>query len=602
MCKKVFVLFLASCIFFSNTSFLFAKGGFFVLDGPPNGVGGVTGGTVEMDWRDFEPTKGNYQWQLIDDPSATFVPWKAYWKHYECRQSGKSTEECNQSGISSINPRPVPAASLHSVSGTTMRFKLRITDGGMPLWLFGGTGHKEKALGLGINGTLPNLTGGKICGCTDYCYMPNQPVCHGVEDIVHATTLPLHPSREDNAHPIWWNTKFQEELQTTLLALGNHIESNSDLKSHIEFVEASVGNFGEMILYGKTETFWAKCNNSPNYQLFYGDHNVCECHDHEVSQNLCPSSALGTPNYFCTYNYKNNPDNFPSGVKKWMGAGYTNKRYFDAVMNILGFYIEAFPTLPIALSVGTGLYPGNPEIYNTDCSIKEKDDQGYYYHMTRNVLPAAMAKWGSRIYLKFAGFGIGGGYADGFTQYCRDTHITRCIYESFGGITQWSNWSAWSTEASPGHTNNHTLEGAFIGGANNGAYIIMMWYADFMAINNLDPANKVNLFNAFKNAAPYLIANGAISLTPPPPLPTLTLPPPTPTPTVNITLTKGWNRIRWLPTYPDRQSSTIPAGCRRISSKILNFWNSYQKNYGGENLHFANNQKLSIFCTQSVGW
>lgn len=589
--KKLIIIFLI--YFFLQSSLLpvFARGGFFILDGGPvGGAGGITGGTAMLDWRDFEPTKGNYQWQLIEDRNARFAPWKAYWERNVCLQSHTPTW-CDQNNRRA-DPQPVPAAALFSPSGTTMRFKLRVTDGAMPLWLFGGRGAKEDVLdGDSGNGTLPNLTGGKICGCTTYCYVAGQPECHGDEDIVHATTLPLYPEKEDNAHPVWWNLDFQQELRTTLLAIGERIESNPTLKSHIEFVEASVGNFGEMILYGNQETFWSYCDNAPNASLVINGHNVCTCHDDDVVNHRCNASQVGT-NVFCTYSYKSNPQHFTDGVKKWLGAGYTNRKYYEAVMNILGFYVESFPGIPIALSTGTGLYPGPPKIYDVNCQPKDKDDEDYYYVMTRNVLGEAMSRWGSKMYLKFAGFPRG--LAQGFREYC--PHITRCVYESVGGITGWSGWPWYRSGTTI--SDHGILENIFISGANNGAYIIMMWDGDFDAINyNSDGINRTDLVNAFSHAAPYLFANGAISPTPPPPIPTAT-----PTPGITLEFKKGWNTVSWLASLPnDKRPSSLSSECR-LMSRDSSFWKPFVKTYGGDDGLFVADRRYPIWCRDTVSW
>ncbi len=49
------------------------KGGFFILDYGPSGQNYVTGGTALIDWRDFEPVEGQYNWNLSTDPNGRFV-------------------------------------------------------------------------------------------------------------------------------------------------------------------------------------------------------------------------------------------------------------------------------------------------------------------------------------------------------------------------------------------------------------------------------------------------------------------------------------------------------------------------------------------------
>lgn len=561
-----------------------AKGGFFVLDGGSNGRDGVTGGSVVVDWRDFEPEEGNYQWDLIDNPTGLFVPWIAYWKTHMCQMGSKDVGDCTKINTA---PQRTPGQFLFGSSGaTTVRFKLRVTEGALPLWIFGGEGEKEKALGLGPNhdGKIPNSTGGTICACINYCYMPGEPQCHPDTDIALASAYPLYPSKEDNAHPVWWNPIFQQKLHTTLLALGRRIESNPEITRNIEFVEASVGNFGEMILYGKSETGWAFCNNKPDFHTY--EDCVCKA-DRNLNKNKqsCPASMVGK-NYFCTYDYVTT--HIPDGVRKWLESGYTNKKYYDAVMNILGFYVESFKKLPIALSEGTGLYAGDPYIYRSDCSTIAVDDQDHYpYVMSKKVIPDALAKWGSKIYLKFAGFGAGGGHGGGFRDYCPNK--TRCIYESYGGIANWPGW--------PWGGDHSQLEQIFQYGVDDKAYIIMMWYADWRVITLQYPT----LEQAFKDIAPKLKANGAILPTPPTDYASVT---PTPSPIASsLYLATGKNKITWQQSYPANSTFlSLPNECSSSGRLQGNYWQSFRKLFGGFLGTFLSGDYLSIHCASIASW
>ena len=325
------------------------KGGFYNLFGGPGGEEYITGGTAYLDWRDFEPEEGVYRWELLKNPDARFISWLGV---FEGRLKGYTPY-----------PGPVPARFVHDayMSGKKVRLKLRVTEGALPLWLYGG----EDAQGV------RSSSYGTICACKTYAQAWSKTVdCNPQSDIVIAITYPLYPEKEDNAEPVWWNPIFQEKMKKVLKVIGQFVENDPVYSSAVEFVEASVGSYGEMILYGKSDTFLF---DTINHRLF-------------------------------------------------RGAGYTNARYSEAVQKVIGFYMEAFPSFPIALSIGSGLYSG------------PYDDGSGITSVPAEVIPKVMARYGSKVYLKFAGFG--GNRADHtFKNYCPDK--TRCIYETFGSIAQW---------------------------------------------------------------------------------------------------------------------------------------------------------------------
>ncbi len=93
-----------------------------------------------------------------------------------------------------IDPGRTPGVFLHGLpAGNTMRLKLRVTEGAVPLWLYGGQG---------INGKSSSSYG-SICAYETYAEVyANDPKCNPQKDIVMAITYPLYLSKEDNAKPI----------------------------------------------------------------------------------------------------------------------------------------------------------------------------------------------------------------------------------------------------------------------------------------------------------------------------------------------------------------------------------------------------------------
>ena len=525
--KKFIIFLLAFNLTFSLSSIpvsaVTQRGGFFNLEGGPTNWGG---GAVRIDWRDLEMQEGQFNWQILTDPSATFVSWKQHFDRTLCENEGGN----NCAALT--NPMRTPGVFLHdaAAAGKTMRLKLRITEGAMPLWIFGGQGRMEASLHLGPNGDgkLANATGGTLCAFTDYEWRQPNPDCHANTDIAIAFTYPLYPTKEDNAEPVWWNPIFQEKLRIVLTKLAETIQSDPQLSASVEFIEASVGNYGEMILYGKSETGWASCNNNDSSS-------ACICDQAKIDAHICTQDHLGDNICKCDYKLAH----IPTGVKLWLASGYSNRKYITAIMNILGIYEDTSNNLPIALSFGAGLYGGDAEIYSNGVP-QENDAEGYPYNPERYVIPKAVDNWGSRLYLKFAGFGGNGSWypEQDFRNYC--PHRTRCIWESYGSICSWA-WNGvpfpfYNVNTEPYSKGTQALVDIFTRGANAGAYIIMMWPADWRAISNARIcgdalANLTNtqvaeighLVEAFDRTAPLLWANGDINPTPP-------LPTPTPTP------------------------------------------------------------------------
>ncbi len=386
-----------------------AKGGFYILDWGPMGKDYVSGGTALIDWRDFEPEEGVYRWELLKNPQATYIPWLEV---FNARLRNRE-----------VRIQQVPAQAVYSAhsAGKRIRLKLRVTEGAMPLWLYGGED---------VNGKNPKSYG-TTCGYPTYQEAwAGTPRCNAATDIVIAITMPLYPTKEDNAQPVWRNPIFQEKMKRVLKAIGDFVEKDPVYSSTVEFVEASVGSYGEMILYGKSDTF-----------------------------------------KFDTINQR-----------MFRAAGYTNARYSEAVQKLIAAYMEVFPSFPIALSLGSGLYSG------------PYDDGSGVNSVPADVVPKVMSKYGSRIYLKFAGFG--GNRADHtFRDYCPDKN--RCISESFGGISQWvidGYEFPFFCHAEKKRTSNCQVETPAIGADRlkkvlnyavaDKAYIVMMWYFDWRAIGD----------------------------------------------------------------------------------------------------------------------
>lgn len=399
-------------------------GGFYYLDNwdAPGGPNYMTGGTVLLDWRDFEPIEGQYRWDLLTNHNGTYISWLDI---FHKKLSGQA-----------INPRPIPGQVFYGAhqSGKKLRFKLRVTEGAVPLWLYGG---EDK------DGISPNSYG-TICAYKTYDQVYAQtPDCNPQTNIVIAITYPLYPTKEDNAEPVWWNPIFQEKLKRTIIAIGEKIESDPLLFDTIEFVEASLGSYGETILYGKSDT-----------------------------------GKTDTPNQ-----------------KMFRAAGYTNAVYSKAVQDNLHSYYLAFKRLPIAVSLGTGLYAG------------PVDDGSGVNSVLADFYPKIISRYGSRLYPKFAGFGTAckSYIGQDFKLVCPDK--SRCIYESFGGIGQWQGW--------PWGGDPIKLEEIFNCAVQHKAYIIMMWTSDLNLINS---SGNSGLLKAFENTYPKLEQLGLYKL---PPAPTI---------------------------------------------------------------------------------
>lgn len=435
-------------------------GGFFVLDGgggllAKNYVGG---GAVNVYWRDFEPQEGVYKWDLLIKPLAT--QYHSYWERTICEMCksqclsqprtcrsacspdnpGPRPTDCancryyNPQDCTQIGFDPIPGKVWYDANdqGKTVRFRLMIDQGAMPLWLYGGTA---------FDGRKVQSSYGTICH-------PGI-ICHPDTDIAITSMWPIDaPSNQGFVSPVWWNQIFQEKLRATLMVIGNRIENDPVLSRSVEFVEAAVGNFGEMILYSKWD--------SP-----------------------------GVPSGRCGVDYL------------WKHVGYTNKVYGDGVLNLLSIYTEAFPNHHVALSLGNGLYAGK-------C-----DDGSTVDQVEKYVLEKAMERWGGRIYLKFSGFGStyngeGNRYTTDFAKYCPST--TKCIYEDAGGIDSWRNIETGAYLFDKG---NHTcdidgLKRALSGATQDHAYILMMWYEDWSFIGSVSQQCALYVDNAFQETAAAL--------------------------------------------------------------------------------------------------
>lgn len=484
------IVFLSIC-FSAKTVSAVNRGGFFYLDNWDGiGEGGpeyMTGGTILLDWRDFEPVEGQYQWNLFDD-KGTYMRWESIYKNRE--------EHTN------IQPNPIPGQIFsNTASGKRLRFKLRVSEGAVPLWLYGGEDSKYGKVSSSY---------GTMCAYKNQDQVNSGvPDCNPITDIVldAACTYPPYPEKEACVEPIWWNPIFQEKFRRVVLALGQKIESDPALYSKIEFVEASLGSYGETILYGKQDT--GKTDT--------------------LVQRL------------------------------FRGAGYTNKVYSEAVQKNLSFFYEAFKRLPISLSMGNGLYSMR---YDDGSGIDSAE--GDYF-------PKVTAKYGSRLYPKFAGFGseCKAYVGTDFKTVCPDK--SRCVYESFGGITYWSGW--------PWNNDYTQLERIFQCSVDHKAYIIMMWTDDFRAINS----GHSNLLQAFEATAPKLWALGEIE-------------PHALGSAFYIDLTSGWNTVTWLSTFPaDKQSSELPSGCHAATVKKDGFWKE-------RGFIFTGGVRYNLKCGSSTRW
>ena len=456
-----------------NTSNSVDGVGIFILDGSGGGTGGKSyygGATVQIDWRDFEPEEGKYNWGLIWPewemvPGTTgttlpgkFVSWKQYFDKYRTGDA------------SYLVPRDVPGAIIQGLAnnGKKTRFKIRTTDGAVPLWLYGGRGGKEVALGMGPsgNGVYPVPVGVTTCKSG---YEWEELNCHPDTDVIIEVTAPLYPSKEDNAQPVYWNLIYQEKLNKTLEVMAERMQSNPTILSTIDFVEASVGNFGEMILYGKSETSWSWCSNTTPAPA------GCICTQEMVTAGACKQADLGIN--ICTCQYKRT--HLPMGIRLWLAAGYTNKKYTKGVLRTLSFYERAFTKLPVALSFGTGLYPSDPLVWWDDGVARELDEEGYPYVVSKYVLPRVMERWGARIYLKFAGFPAGR-QINTFQSYC--SLQTKCVYETFGPLNQWRLENVNFPFKKEGEADTDAADRFYrglFGAVNDHVSAIYMWTSDF---------------------------------------------------------------------------------------------------------------------------
>jgi len=487
--KFTFLFLLFIFIFPCKTVAAEPNGGVYILDG--GAVGNTQGGTAIIDWRDLEPVEGQYRWDIVTDPNKTFIPWLAVFN----------------SRIKNNPALLVPRGSIASViypaveHGLKVRLKLRVTEGAMPLWLYGGED---------VNGKSASSYG-TICGYKNYTQVyAKTPDCNKNTDVVIAMSYPLYPNKEDNAQPVWWNPVFQEKYLKTLKALSDKINSDPKLAAGIEFVEASLGSYGEMILYGKADTF----TRDSDVQIQY------------------------------------------------RAAGYTNAVYSQTVQNMIDVYVRGFPNYPIAISLGTGLYSSS------------YDDGSGVLSVLGDVLPKVTDRYGSRVYLKFAGFPS---RRVEFPRYC--PLKTRCIYETFGPVTQFQGW--------PWNNNAASLETILTTAATDGAYILMVWTADFKVINS---TGNTNLLKAYDAVLPKLLRNAAITPGSPPPTRGRGA--------VTLHLAKGDNTINWLTTYPaGKNYNSLPSGCF-VSTKELQFWKFFRGGTGT----FGIGKKYSISCNQALDW
>lgn len=487
------------------------RGGFFLLDGPPAG-GVVNGGTVLIDWRDLEPVEGQFEERIITDPDYTFIAWQDSWQKFH--DTGTRT---------GVTPRHSAAYYLRDAarSGNKVRFKLRVTEGAVPLWLYGGED---------VNGVSPSSYG-TLCH-KGYAWEP-LPECDPNKAIVLAMDYPLYSddyikNREPSSEPVWWNHYFQDYYINVLRKISEKLNEpikgaeNYKLKDGVEFIEASLGSYGEMILYGKSDT--GQCD-TLNQRFF-------------------------------------------------RNAGYTNTVYATAVNKLIDAYVRVFNAglnLPIAISLGNGLYAGGgcEDVDNTPPVLTQ-------------VLPPTMEKFGSRVYLKFAGFP---NRNVDMPHFCATRPPkTRCVYETFGGITQWGGQylGGW-----PWGNDESKLETILRYAVTDGAYIVMIWWGDMRAITS---GGYTNLLGAYDAVFPLLRQNGAIDTQAAP-----ALPPEGDVGPQSLNLKKGINLISWLSSYPaNKNLSTIPASCNSVSFKEGSLW----KGVGV----FSTGGKYYIDCSSDSLW
>jgi len=208
--------------------------------------------------------------------------------------------------------------------------------------------------------------------------------------------------------PVPWNTTFQEKLTNILTAARDHIKANPDYDRLISAVIPYCGGpWGEM--------------------------------------NLCMGAYVGCHGY--------------GSWEEWTNAGYTHERFANTVLDLIGIYMDLFPDKPCALQLGNGMFWGDPT--NPSQSRRPADI----------VKAAALARYGTRVILKFNGFGPNGTTPDmilcqnhycsaesahrypedwcwyeGGTEVCgpedEDQYFDRFLGSALGGGLQWygPNW------------------------------------------------------------------------------------------------------------------------------------------------------------------
>ena len=121
-----------------------------------------------------------------------------------------------------------------------------------------------------------------------------------------------------SAFPIW-NKAYQQRFEKLLTETSKYIYSgNFKYKDKIKaIVMMSGGLQGEMI-------YWSNCDQSPS------------CRENPAQ---------------CNHGYS---------CRKWLDAGYTDDVYYDAYVNWLApLYVRLFPTYPLVIQLGGGIYGNN---------------------------------------------------------------------------------------------------------------------------------------------------------------------------------------------------------------------------------------------------
>jgi len=146
--------------------------------------------------------------------------------------------------------------------------------------------------------------------------------------------------------PVPWNTVFQSKLRNILRAMRNHLKENP---AYDRLVSAIImycgGPWGEM--------------------------------------NLCSGGKLGCNRY--------------GSWEEWTKAGYTHQKFSQAVLDLIDIYMDVFPDKPCALQLGNGMWWGDPN---------RPSDNSQQPSVV--VKKEAIKKYGTRIILKFNGFGVSG--------------------------------------------------------------------------------------------------------------------------------------------------------------------------------------------------